>query len=181
MTDIQIIKKAVERGFTLRYSIGIKVELLGVKLNKERDRLHDLLQAWLTEKHPTGLSLLGEAIKDREAKIKSLENRIKWVKSLGDVTKHSKKKGITDYDIEMAMKAGPELLLGEPIRKAGNEWVYRSPFRIDKKPSLNFNIEKGLWIDRGTGEGGSIIDLVMRLEGCDFAEAVQKLNQYAQP
>jgi hypothetical protein len=179
MTDTQIIKKAVERGFTLRYSIGIKVELLEAKINEERNRLHDLLQTWLTEKHLTGLSLLDEAIKDREAKIKSLKNRIKRVKSLGDVTKPFKKEGITDYDIEMAMKASPEPLLGEPIRKCGNEWTYRSPFRIDKKPSLDFNIEKGLWIDRGTGEGGSIINLAMRLEGCDFTQAVQKLNQYA--
>jgi hypothetical protein len=180
MTDTQIIKKAVERGFTLRYSIGVKVELLEAKLNKERDRLHDLLQAWFTENHPTGLCLLDEAVKHQEAKIKSLEKRIRGVKTLGNVTKPSKKEGITDYDIEMAMRASPEPLLGEPIRKAGNEWVFRSPFRVDKKPSLDFNIEKGLWIDRGTGEGGSIIDLVMRLEGCDFAEAVQKLNQYAQ-
>ncbi|BFK47358.1 toprim domain-containing protein [Alistipes sp. i18-0019-D1] len=36
---------------------------------------------------------------------------------------------------------------------------------------------QNLWYDHGTGEGGSIIDLVMRLENCDFTQAVQSLGR----
>lgn len=35
---------------------------------------------------------------------------------------------------------------------------------------------QNLWYDFGLGEGGSIIDLVMRLERCDFAQAVRLLG-----
>lgn len=35
---------------------------------------------------------------------------------------------------------------------------------------------QNLWYDFGTGEGGSIIDLVMRLENCDCFEAIRRLQ-----
>lgn len=35
---------------------------------------------------------------------------------------------------------------------------------------------QNLWYDFGLGEGGSIIDLVMRLERCDFAQALRLLG-----
>jgi hypothetical protein len=179
MTDIQIVKKAVERGFTLRYSIKIKVELLEAELEEERKYLLDLCYVYLFETHPVGCSLLMDRINEQKAKMASLRKRIKIVQSLGDITKKPHKDKITDEDIELAMQADPSLILGQPVRKHGDEWIYHSPLRKDKKPSFSFNVKKGVWIDWGVGDGGSIINLVMILEGCNFTTAVIRLKKYS--
>ena len=54
--------------------------------------------------------------------------------------------------------------------------MYLSPFRIETAPSFKVDYNQNLWYDFGSGEGGSIIDLVMKLEHCDFREAVAKLE-----
>lgn len=47
--------------------------------------------------------------------------------------------------------------------------LYLSPLREEHTPSFKVDYVRNLWYDFGLGEGGSIIDLVMRLERCDFA------------
>ena len=42
--------------------------------------------------------------------------------------------------------------------------MYHSPFREDKDASMKVDYNQNLWIDYGTGEGGTIIDLVMRID-----------------
>ncbi|SNT28845.1 Toprim-like [Ekhidna lutea] len=63
----------------------------------------------------------------------------------------------------------PEILLRElghePVRRNGNELLYRAPYRDDSHPSLSLNRKKRVWIDYGTGEGGKMVDLVMRIMG----------------
>ena len=54
--------------------------------------------------------------------------------------------------------------------------MYLSPFRTENEPSFKVDYNQNLWYDFGLGEGGSIIDLVMKLEHCDFREAVAKLE-----
>lgn len=54
--------------------------------------------------------------------------------------------------------------------------LYRSPLREDRTPSFKVDYGQNLWYDFGLGVGGSIIDLVMRLERCDFARAVRLLG-----
>ena len=53
--------------------------------------------------------------------------------------------------------------------------MYLSLLREERTPSFSVSYDKNLWHDFGTGEGGSIIDLVPRMEGCAEGEAVQKL------
>jgi hypothetical protein len=65
-----------------------------------------------------------------------------------------------------------------PARDRGYYGMYHSPFREDRNPSLKVDYNKNLWYDFGTGEGGSILDLVMRMEQCTLREAVRKLGQY---
>ncbi|MFR9506013.1 MAG: toprim domain-containing protein, partial [Rikenellaceae bacterium] len=43
--------------------------------------------------------------------------------------------------------------------------------------SFKVDYNKNLWYDFGIGEGGSIIDLVMRLDGLNFQQAATKLDQ----
>ncbi len=51
--------------------------------------------------------------------------------------------------------------------------LYLSPLREEHMPSFKVDYVRNLWYDFGLGKGGSIIDLVMRLERCDFAQAVR--------
>lgn len=54
--------------------------------------------------------------------------------------------------------------------------LYRSPLREERTPSFKVDYGQNLWYDFGLGVGGSIIDLVMRLERCDFTQAVRLLG-----
>ena len=45
--------------------------------------------------------------------------------------------------------------------------MYHSPFRQDGTPSFKVDYGVNLWCDFGTGEGGSLIDLVMKQHGCN--------------
>lgn len=45
--------------------------------------------------------------------------------------------------------------------------LYLSPLRKEQTPSFKVDYTQNLWYDFGLGVGGSIIDLVMRLEKCD--------------
>ncbi len=54
--------------------------------------------------------------------------------------------------------------------------LYLSPLREERTPSFKVDYLQNLWYDFGLGEGGSIIDLVMRLERCDFVQAVRLLG-----
>lgn len=63
-----------------------------------------------------------------------------------------------------------------PKRDKGYYGMYFSPFRIEKTPSLKVDFDKNLWIDFGSGEEGTLIDMVMKLQGCSFKEAAEKLE-----
>ncbi|WP_298033289.1 toprim domain-containing protein [uncultured Alistipes sp.] len=63
-----------------------------------------------------------------------------------------------------------------PARENARYGFYLSPLRAEHTPSFKVDYEQNLWYDFGTGEGGSIIDLVMRLENCDFMQAVYSLD-----
>lgn len=54
--------------------------------------------------------------------------------------------------------------------------LYLSPLRKERTPSFKVDYMQNLWYDFGLGTGGSIIDLVMRLERCDFTQAVRLLG-----
>jgi hypothetical protein len=54
--------------------------------------------------------------------------------------------------------------------------MYFSPFRAETFPSLKVDYRKNLWYDFGSGEGGTMIDLVMKLYRCAFTEAMKKLE-----
>lgn len=54
--------------------------------------------------------------------------------------------------------------------------LYLSPLRKEHTPSFKVDYVQNLWYDFGLGAGGSIIDLVMRLERCDFTQALRLLG-----
>jgi hypothetical protein len=65
----------------------------------------------------------------------------------------------------------------QPAKDRGYYGMYHSPFREDHNASLKVDYNQNVWHDFGTGEGGGLIDLVMRMENCTFHEAITRLEQ----
>lgn len=55
--------------------------------------------------------------------------------------------------------------------------MYHSLFRNETDASFKVDYSKNLWFDFGSGEGGSLIDLVMKLENCSLYEAISRLEK----
>ena len=64
-----------------------------------------------------------------------------------------------------------------PARDNSYYGMYHSPIREDHNASMKVDYNKNLWIDYGTNEGGTLIDLVMRMENCSNGKAMQLLEQ----
>ena len=64
-----------------------------------------------------------------------------------------------------------------PAKDRGYYGMYHSPFREDHNASMKVDYNKNLWFDYGTNEGGTLIDLVMRIERCSNGEAMRLLEQ----
>lgn len=60
-----------------------------------------------------------------------------------------------------------------PVRNMSSrgELLYFSPYHHENKPSFSVSTTKNLWHDYGTGEGGDIFSLVMKLWNVDFPKA----------
>jgi hypothetical protein len=59
----------------------------------------------------------------------------------------------------------------KPQKQKHNQVVYFSPFRDEKTPSLNIQLEKNIWFDFGLGKGGSVIEFV-----CTYLESQNENN-----
>jgi len=58
-----------------------------------------------------------------------------------------------------------------------NEFFIKSPFSPNEKtPSFKINQIKNIWYDHARGEGGNILDLVMKLNNCTLSQALQLLD-----
>ncbi len=64
----------------------------------------------------------------------------------------------------------------KPQSERGNRAMYLSPFRQENTASFSVNHDENVWYDHGIGEGGSIIDLVARMENCSIGEAIRRLE-----
>ena len=65
----------------------------------------------------------------------------------------------------------------QPAKEKGSYGMYRSPLREDNTPSFKVDYNTNLWCDYGTGEGGTLIDLVMKQHGCNAYGAICRLEQ----
>lgn len=63
-----------------------------------------------------------------------------------------------------------------PAKDHSHYGMYHSPFREDPNASMKVDYSKNLWIDYGTSEGGTLIDLVMKMEHCTLHEAISMLE-----
>ncbi len=64
----------------------------------------------------------------------------------------------------------------ERTRKAGTALMYKSPFRNEKTASFEVNTGNNVWYDHGTGTGGNILDLVMKIKQTDLKGSLEFLS-----
>jgi hypothetical protein len=64
-----------------------------------------------------------------------------------------------------------------PAKEFGYYGMYHCPYREDRNASFKVDYRRNIWHDFGTNEGGSVIDLVMKMENCSFHEAANKLER----
>ncbi|WP_149277650.1 CHC2 zinc finger domain-containing protein [Pareuzebyella sediminis] len=60
----------------------------------------------------------------------------------------------------------------------GVEQWYENPLRTERTPSFTVNHEKNLWQDLGTGDGGTVIDLVMQYARTNVSGALSWLSEH---
>ena len=65
-----------------------------------------------------------------------------------------------------------------PAKEYSAYGMYKSPLRDEETASFKVDYKTNLWYDFGTGEGGSIIDLVMQMQQCNFIQAVEFLEKH---
>ena len=63
----------------------------------------------------------------------------------------------------------------EGVRKAGREYIALCPFHDDSRPSFRIDAKRGLWYCDPCSMGGDAIDLVMRMRGSSFPDAVNEM------
>lgn len=73
--------------------------------------------------------------------------------------------------IELASRYG-----ANPYGNGNTVSTKYNPLRIEKTSSLKLYRDTNSWADFGSGDGGSIIDFVMKAENVDFKEAVSKIT-----
>ena len=65
----------------------------------------------------------------------------------------------------------------KPIKiQYGNAW-FISPMRQEKTPSFKVHLSRNIWYDFGSGEGGNLIDLVMKLHNTSFRETIDLIGE----
>jgi len=66
---------------------------------------------------------------------------------------------------------------GIKLKKHGKDYIGHCPFHDDKTPSFVVSPESNLWNCLGAcGEGGSVVDWVMKTQGVSFRHAVELLR-----
>lgn len=81
----------------------------------------------------------------------------------------------------MGIKIKPdivEIILSEGIdlRERGRQFWGLCPFHAEKTPSFTVNRDKGVWYCFGCGEGGEVIDFIMKLKDFGFKDAIAYLG-----
>lgn len=65
----------------------------------------------------------------------------------------------------------------EPAYIRGGDSWYHSPLRGERTPSFKVNKQKNVWFDHGCGEGGTLLDLGMKLHRCSLSEFLNLINK----
>lgn len=109
---------------------------------------------------------LDKAIERRQKKIR----KYSWL--LNPVVKTG---GITDEDIARAREVPIDNFYEGRLRKVAGKLIGKCPFHEEKTPSFHIYIDQNSFWCYGCNTGGSSIDYVMKLNNCEFLNAVKFL------
>ena len=62
-----------------------------------------------------------------------------------------------------------------PVKEYGYYGMYNCPYREDRNASFKVDYNRNIWYDFGANDGGSIIDLIVRMNNYSFNDAVKEL------
>lgn len=110
-----------------------------------------------------------------EAKIKTAVFCLSHLDELEGKVEPRTTKGITDSDIERAKSMPITSLYEGKISKHGKRANGKCPFHKDDNPSLIFYLDQNSWYCYSCNTGGSVVDWVMKRNGCDFIRAIKIL------
>ena len=65
------------------------------------------------------------------------------------------------------------------LKRSGSNYMGLCPFHNEKTPSFSVSPQKGIFHCFGCGEGGTVINFVMKIENLTFFEALKSLAQRA--
>jgi len=65
-----------------------------------------------------------------------------------------------------------------PVKDYNYYGMYHCPYREDHNASFKVDYQRNLWYDFGTNEGGSFIDLLMKLNKCSMLKVIIEANPY---
>jgi hypothetical protein len=116
-----------------------------------------------------------------EGNLENINEKIKKLQAEGarwEFKKHNLYSKVPSKGLDLdAIKLIPcENFLPPAIHKNHATSHFKAPWRDEKSPSLVVYHKQNRWWDFGETTGGTVIDLVMKLEDCDFKEACQKLK-----
>lgn len=63
-----------------------------------------------------------------------------------------------------------------PNKIRGNDYWYLSPLREEKTASFKVNRAKNVWYDHGTGQGGGVVDFLLKFWNCVVGEMLQRFS-----
>jgi hypothetical protein len=89
-----------------------------------------------------------------------------------------RRKAPQSVDLE-AIRAIPitDIMPSKPDMLSPNRIFYKCPWRNEKHASLVVYLDQNRWHDFGANEGGSIIDMYIKLNDCDVKTAIRELNK----
>lgn len=80
------------------------------------------------------------------------------------------------FDIEQIKQIPIDTILGAPKWTSGNRAKYLCPLHEESNPSFVWYKDQNSFHCYGCGTGGSIVDLYMKMNGCDFRTACKSLS-----
>ncbi len=85
-------------------------------------------------------------------------------------------KDIKSFDLVAIKSIPPQTLLSKEEKNSGPNFLYKCPLHNEKTASFNWYKKTKTFYCFGCHEHGSIIDLYMKLNNCDFKAACQNLT-----
>lgn len=176
-TDKELVKIFKPEPKMLQEKIGewesvrdILVKKIKNKLLAIREQGGDDLSKWFWKKWLAVCE--GKELSEIDARLKKLKWQLITVK--GRILQV--KNGVTREQVDQALQTPIENVINEKFKKSGNRLVGLCPLHKEKTPSFTVYPETNTFYCYGCGEGGNVINLIIKLHGLGFIEAVRWLN-----